>query len=71
MVRHAFIDAGTRFAFLCDTIAARRPFVFFQSVYSAGDLLLSLGGLIAIVAIMRTRLPTERHAPAEARSGGS
>ena len=60
MVRHVLIDAGTKFAFLCDTIAAPRPFVFFRSVYSIGDIVLSLGGLIAIVAIMRTPLVTER-----------
>ena len=71
MVRHALIDAGTRFSFLCDTIAAPRPFVFFQSVYSVGDLLLSVGGLIAIIAIMRTPLPVERSVRAEARSGGT
>ena len=60
MVRHVLIDAGTNFTFLCDTIAAPRPFVFFQSVYSVGDLVLSLGDLIAIVAIMRTPLVTEK-----------
>ena len=60
MVRHILIDAGTNLAFLCDTIAAPRPFVFFQSVYSIGDIVLSLGGLIAIVAIMRTPLATEQ-----------
>ncbi len=54
LVRHEFIGAGTRLRFLCDIIPARRPFVFVESVYSIGDVLLSLGCLIAIVAVMRT-----------------
>ena len=61
-IRHAIIDSGTRLAFLCDIIAARRPYVLMPSVYSVGDVLISIGGLIAIVAIMRTPLPSEQSA---------
>lgn len=66
MFRHAFIDAGTRLRWLCDVVAAPRPFVLVPSVYSVGDILTSVGGLIAIVAIMRTPLPGERPAPQRA-----
>lgn len=60
-VRHAFTDnLWARLNFLGDVIAARRPFFLCESVYSIGDVILSLGGLIAIVAIMRTPLPLER-----------
>ena len=66
LVRHAFMDATTNLRLLCDIIAARRPFVYFQSVYSIGDVLLSLGCFIAIIAIMRTPLASERRVAKEA-----
>lgn len=62
MFRHAIIDAGTRLKWLCDVVAAPRPFVLVPSVYSIGDILTSIGCLIAIVAIMRTPLPSEQAA---------
>ncbi len=58
--REMLIDEGTRLAWLCDVIPARRPFVFFRGVCSIGDLISSLGAMIAIIAIMRTPLPSEQ-----------
>ena len=66
LVRHEFFDANTNLRFLCDIIAAKRPFVFVQSVYSIGDVLLSLGCFIAIIAVMRTPLASEGRAKKEA-----
>ena len=59
-IRHAIIDAGTRCYYFCDIIAARKPFVLVESVYSIGDIFISLGCVIAIIAIMRTPLPSEK-----------
>lgn len=59
-IRHAIIGAGTKCYMLCDIITARKPFVLVESVYSIGDVLISIGCLIAIVAIMRTPLPNEK-----------
>lgn len=65
-VRHALINSSTRLSFLCDVIAARRPFVILPSIYSIGDLITSLGGLIAIVAIMRSPRYSKQSALKEA-----
>jgi hypothetical protein len=59
-VRSSIMDASTELGFLCDIIAARRPFVFAPAVYSVGDLVMTAGIFIAIIAIMRTPLPGER-----------
>lgn len=59
-IEHTLINAGTRFSFLCDIVAARKPFVFAPSVYSIGDLVMSLGAFIAIVAIMCNPKYSER-----------
>ncbi|MGB9619687.1 MAG: DUF5317 family protein, partial [Armatimonadota bacterium] len=40
-VRSAIMDASTELGFLCDIIAARRPFVLVPAVYSVGDLVMS------------------------------
>lgn len=64
-VRGMFIDAQTRLPWLCDIIPARRPFVLINSVYSIGDLISTLGGMIAIISIMRTQLPTEKKSAKE------
>lgn len=53
-MRHSLIGSDTHLSFLCDIIAFKRPFVIWPSVYSIGDIITSLGGLIAIVAIMRS-----------------
>ena len=58
-VNDMLIRSGTRLAFLCDVIPARWPFVLVPSVYSIGDVITSIGGFIAIIAIMRTPLPAE------------
>ncbi|MCX8053769.1 MAG: DUF5317 domain-containing protein [Armatimonadetes bacterium] len=59
-VRSAIMDASTELAFLCDIIAAKRPFVLLPAVYSIGDLAMSVGIFITIIAIMRTPLPSEK-----------
>lgn len=53
-VRSAIMDTSTNLGFLCDIVAARRPFVFAPAVYSVGDLIMSIGIFIAIIALMRT-----------------
>lgn len=53
-VRSAIMDTSTNLGFLCDIVAARRPFVFAPAVYSIGDLVMSVGIFIAIIALMRT-----------------
>lgn len=62
-VGHSFIGAGTKLAFLCDTIAAKRLYLPIPSVYSIGDLITSFGMLIAIIAIMRNPKYSERLTP--------
>lgn len=61
-VRHLPMDASTRLKFLCDVIAAHRPFCVFPTIYSVGDIVSSLGVLIAIVAIMINPRYTEKRA---------
>ncbi|MDH7602950.1 MAG: DUF5317 family protein [Armatimonadota bacterium] len=58
-VRSAIMDTTTELGFLCDIIAAKRPFVLVPAVYSVGDLVMSVGIFICIIAIMRTPLPSE------------
>lgn len=58
-VRSAIMDTTTELGFLCDIIAARRPFVLVPAVYSVGDLVMSIGIFICIIAIMRTPLLSE------------
>jgi hypothetical protein len=62
-VKSMFIDGGTRLWFLCDLFAVKRP--YFPQVFSVGDIVTSIGGLTAIIAIMRTPLPGERKPTAE------
>jgi hypothetical protein len=59
-VQSAIMNASTELGFLCDIIAAKRPFVFAPAVYSVGDLVMSTGIFIVIIALMRTPLPTEK-----------
>lgn len=59
-VRSAIMDTSTELGFLCDIIVAKRPFVLVPAVYSVGDLVMSVGIFIAIIAIMRTAQPSER-----------
>lgn len=58
--RSAIMDTSTELGFLCDIVAAKRPFVIVPAVYSVGDLVMSSGIFIAIIALMRTPLPGER-----------
>lgn len=53
-VKQMLIHSTTRLVWLCDVIPLRRPFVFSAGVYSVGDLVSTLGAMIAIVALMRT-----------------
>lgn len=59
-VRSAIMDVSCKLAFLCDIIAAKRPFVLIPAVYSVGDLVMSVGIFIAIITLMRTPLPSVR-----------
>jgi len=61
-VRSAIMDTSTELGFLCDIIAAKRPFVAIPAVYSIGDLVMSVGIFIAIISIMRTPQPRDRAA---------
>lgn len=70
-VRSAIMDTSTELGFLCDIIAARRPFVAVPAVYSIGDLVMSTGIFIAIIGIMRTPLPSEKRATEGATSGAN
>jgi hypothetical protein len=59
-IRSAVMDASTELSFLCDIIAAKRPFVLIPAVFSVGDLVMGAGIMLAIIALMRTPLPQER-----------
>lgn len=61
-VRSAIMDTSTELGFLCDIIAAKRPFVAIPAVYSIGDLVMSVGIFIAVISIMRTPQPLDRAA---------
>ena len=64
------MDASCEVSFLCDIIAAHRPFVAVPAVYSVGDLVLSVGIFIAIIGLMRTPLPKEKTVAREVCSFG-
>jgi len=70
-VRSAIMDASTELGFLCDIIAAKRPFVLMPAVYSIGDLVMSVGIFIAIIGIMRTPLPSEKKSAGAGNGLGS
>ena len=65
-VYSGIMDATCELGFLCDVIAARRPFVAIPGVYSVGDVILIIGIFIAIIGIMRTPLPKEKVVAREA-----
>ncbi len=52
-VKDMLVGPHTRLAALCDIYPAYHPYVLFQSVYSLGDFITTIGCFIAIVAIMR------------------
>lgn len=58
-IRSAIMTASSELAFLCDIISAKRLFLVVPAVYSIGDLVMSVGIFIAIIALMRTPLPSE------------
>lgn len=53
-IHHVFMTPGTRLGLLCDIIPAPWPPFLIKSVYSIGDVILSVGIGIAVVTIMRT-----------------
>lgn len=55
-VQSVVMDTATNLAFLCDIIAAKRPFVLIPAVYSIGDLVMSTGIFIAIIKLMTAPL---------------
>lgn len=58
-VRSSFIEKSTRLKFLCDTIPVKPPYKWTRAVCSIGDVIMTFGLSIAIIAIMRTPLPGE------------
>lgn len=58
-LKDMLIGPNTRLVFLCDIYTACWPHVLISSVYSIGDFITSIGGFIAIIAIMRTPLHSE------------
>lgn len=64
-VRDMLIGPHTRLVSLCDIYPAYWPYALLPSVYSIGDFATSIGGFIAIVAIMCTPLPAELQLAAE------
>ena len=58
-VKDMLIGPNTRLVFLCDIYTAVWPYALISSIYSIGDFITSIGGFIAIIAIMRTPLPSE------------
>lgn len=58
-VKDMLIGPSTRLSFLCDVVPIPRPFSL-GCVYSVGDIITSIGGFIAIVALMRAPSRSER-----------
>jgi hypothetical protein len=58
-VKDMLIDHTTRLWLLCDVVPVPRPFAM-GFVYSVGDIITSVGGFIAIVALMRSPSRSER-----------
>lgn len=58
-VKEMLIDHTTRLWLLCDVVPIPRPFSM-GFVYSIGDIITSIGGVIAIVTLMRTPSRSER-----------
>jgi len=58
-VKDMLIDHTTRLWLLCDVVPIPRPFSM-GFVYSIGDIITSIGGFIAIVALMRKPSRSER-----------
>lgn len=57
--RNSVMTQSTRVPYLCDVIPAKQ-FLVAPVIYSVGDLVMSLGTVIVIVALMRTPLPHEQ-----------
>jgi hypothetical protein len=60
-VKDMLISNATRLRFLCDVVPLPRPFSM-GCVYSVGDIITSVGGFIAIVALMRAPSRSESRA---------
>ena len=58
-VKDMLIGPATKLRFLCDVVPIPRPFSM-GCVYSIGDIIASIGGFVAIVALMRAPSPSER-----------
>ena len=66
--RNTFIDSNTNLVYLCDIIPMHKPYAIVPAVDSVGDLVMTLGMFIFILAVMRTPLPSENKAAKEALS---
>lgn len=60
-VKDMLISHATKLRFLCDVVPMPRPFSM-GCVYSIGDVITSVGGFIAIIALMRAPSRSERKA---------
>ncbi|MEN6357908.1 MAG: DUF5317 family protein [Armatimonadota bacterium] len=65
-IHNSLMDAGTRLAFLCDIIPMRWPYALLPEICSIGDILITLGIVVAIIVGMRAPSPKETKTPAEA-----
>jgi hypothetical protein len=65
-IHNSLMSASTRLSFLCDVIPMRRPYALLPEICSIGDILITLGIVVAIIVGMRTSSPKETKAAAEA-----
>jgi len=59
-VRGMLIGPHTKLVPLCDIVVFRHPYALVPSVYSLGDIISSIGGLVAIVTLMRAPLASKQ-----------
>lgn len=65
-IHNSIMDPSTRLGFLCDIIPMRWPYALLPEICSIGDILITLGIVIAIIVGMRTHSPKEIKVSAEA-----
>lgn len=63
-VRSSFVDSSTNFGWLCDVIPKTIGLKFSRGVYSVGDMVMTLGIFISIIAL--SRVPKEARQRASA-----
>lgn len=53
LVHSSIMDGRCPLWFLCDIIPAHKPYALVPAVYSVGDMVMSVGIMIAIISLMR------------------